>query len=367
MRKVVGVALPPGDGFVAAVRRIWDEGNAVFPIDHRLPDAELLKVLDAVRPTHVFDGSETMAVQRGIPAEDGDALVVATSGTTGHPKGVVLTHEAVDHATRVSCHALDADPAHDRWLLCIPAAHMGGFSVVARSILTGTPLEAHPSFDAAAVEDAAARGATLTALVPTALQRIDPTVFRRILLGGSATPEHLPDNCITTYGLTETAGGIVYDGHPLDGVEVRVVDGQIQLKSPTLLRQYRSGTDPKVDGWLPTGDRGHIGDDGALVVEGRADEMIITAGENVWPSRVEEALGMHPKVFDVAVTGRPDPEWTEAVTAIVVPIDPSDLPTLDELRSCTKDVLPAYMAPKRLEYAEEIPRSPLGKIRRGRL
>jgi O-succinylbenzoic acid--CoA ligase len=367
MRKVVGIALPPGDGFVAAVRRIWDDGNAVFPIDHRLPDAELMKVLDAVRPTHVFDGSDTVPVRRGIPADDGDALVVATSGTTGHPKGVVLTHTAIEHSTRVTCEALEADPRSDRWLLCIPAAHMGGFSVVARSILTGTPLEAHPGFDVAAVEDAAARGATLTALVPTALHRIHPETFRRILLGGSAMPEDVPGNCIVTYGLTETAGGVVYDGRPLEGVEVRIVDGQIQIKSPTLLRQYRSGTDPKDDGWLPTGDRGHLDADGVLHVDGRADEMIITAGENVWPSRVEEALAMHPKVFDVAVTGRPDPEWTEAVTAIIVPIDPSDPPTLDDLRNCTKDVLPAYMAPKRLEYAEEIPRSPLGKIRRARL
>ncbi|MDH3498904.1 MAG: AMP-binding protein [Acidimicrobiia bacterium] len=363
MRRVVGIALPPNQAFVDAVRRIWDAEDAVFPIDMRLPDAELRKVVESVRPTHVFDGSDTVPVERGVPADEGDAVVIATSGTTGHAKGVVLTREAIEHMVRVTNAAIGVDPATDRWLVCIPVAHMGGFSVVARSILSDTPVEMLPAFDARLVEEAARRGATLTALVPAAMRRIDAGLFRKILLGGSAIPPTRPSNTVATYGLTESCGGIVYEGRPLEGVEMRVVDHHVQLKSPTLLREYRSGTDPKVDGWLPTGDVGSI-TDGVLTVEGRIDEMINTGGEKVWPSRVEEALAMHPKIFDVAVTGRPDVEWTEAVTAVVVPLDPSAVPTLDELRQCVKGVLPSYMAPKRVEYVDEIPRSGLGKVRR---
>ena len=366
MTRVVAIALHQSAEFVAAVRRIWDEGDAVFPIDMRLPDAELRKVIESIRPTHLFDGTETVAVDRGVPAEEGDAVVIATSGTSGHAKGVVLTMDAVQHAVAATNGALEVDPDRDEWLLCIPASHVGGFSVVARSILTDTPLRTLHSFKPGLVEQAAADGATLTALVPTALRRIQAYGFRKILLGGSAIPHDRPDNTVATYGLTETCGGVVYDGVPLDGVEVRVVEHEIQIKSPTLLRQYRSGSDPKRDGWLPTGDIGSI-DDSVLHVKGRFDDMIKTGGENVWPSRVEEAIAMHPKVYDVAVTGRADAEWDEMVTAVVVPLDASDLPTIDDLRAVVKDVLPAYMAPKRVEYVEQIPRSGLGKIKRAEL
>ncbi len=364
MRRVVGVALPPGPAFVDAVRRIWEAGDAVFPIDLRLPDAELRKVIESVRPTHIFDGTDTSAVERGVPAEEGDAVVVATSGTTGHPKGVVLSRDSIEYAVKVTSDAIGVDPATDRWLLAIPTAHMGGFSVIARALLTDTPVIALSGFDPDEFEQAARGGATLTSLVPAALRRIDPGLLRKILLGGSTMPPDRPANTITTYGLTETSGGIVYDGRPLPGVEVRIDDeGQIHLKSPTLLRQYRAGTDPKVDGWLATGDVGTY-QGGLLRVEGRRDELINTGGEKVWPSRVEEALAMHPKVFDVAVTARPDPVWTEAVTALVVPIDRDDPPSLEALRDCVKDVLPSYMAPKRVEYVDAIPRSGLGKVKR---
>lgn len=363
MRRVVGVALPPGTDFIDAVRRIWDEGDTVFPIDLRLPDSEVRKVIEAVRPTHVFDGSDTVAVDRGVPSEDGDAVVIATSGTTGYSKGVVITREAIEYAVMITNEAIEADPQTDKWLVCIPTAHMGGFLIVARALLTDTPIVAISSFDEKQVEKAAAEGATLTALVPAALRRIDPSGFRKILLGGSSMPPERPVNTVATYGLTESCGGIVYEGRPLPGVEIRIVKSQVQLKSPTLLRQYRSGTDPKIDGWLPTGDIGSY-IDGVLNVEGRMDEMINTGGEHVWPSRVEEALAMHPKVFDVAVTGRPDPAWTEAVTAVVVPIDWADPPALEDLRACVKEVLPSFMAPKRVEYVDHIPRSGLGKIKR---
>ena len=117
--------------------------------------------------------------------------------------------------------ALAVDPSTDRWLACLPLAHVGGLAVVVRALLTDTPVEVHDGFEATAVEAAAQQGATLTSLVPTALARIDPSAFRAILLGGSAMPAQRPPNTVATYGMTETFSGVVYEGWPLDGVELR--------------------------------------------------------------------------------------------------------------------------------------------------
>src|SRR4029450_13604474 len=135
-----------------------------------------------------------------------------------------------------------------------------------------------PAFDAPAVEAAARAGATLVSLVPTALRRIDPTLFRGIVLGGSRPPAERPGNTVTTYGLTESGSGVVYDGHPLDGVEGRLTDGrEIQPRAPMLLRCYRDGTAPKdPEGWLPTGDVGAWAEDGRLRVHGRRGDLIVT-------------------------------------------------------------------------------------------
>jgi O-succinylbenzoic acid--CoA ligase len=164
--------------------------------------------------------------------------------------------------------------------------------------------------------------------------------------------------------MTETGSGVVYDGVPLDGVEVRVRGGQVELRCPMLLRCYRDGTDPRnVDGWYPTGDAGAWDETvGRLQVFGRRDDVIVTGGENVWPAAVERALATHARVREVAVVGRPDPEWGQRVTALVVPADPADPPTLDELRDTAKRDLPAYTAPRELILVTELPRTGLGKL-----
>ncbi len=226
-----------------------------------------------------------------------------------------------------------------------------------------------PASTPTAVENAARQGATLVSLVPTALRRIDPSLFRVIVLGGAAPPEALPPNVVTTYGLTETGSGVVYDGRPLDGVEVAVDedDGSILLKGPMLLRAYRDGTDPRVDGgWLPTGDIGELDADGRLVVHGRHGDLIITGGENVWPDPVERVLATVSGVADVAVAAHDDPEWGQRVVAFVVP-DAEGPPTLDALRSAVKDALAAHAAPRELVFVDSIPRTALGKVRRGAL
>jgi O-succinylbenzoic acid--CoA ligase len=342
------------DDFVGRLQRAWDQGDAVLPLDPKLPAPARRAVLAAARVDE--------------PVEPGDALVMSTSGTTGEPKAVVLTHDAVAASAEATSRRLAVDPASDHWLACLPLSHVGGLSVVTRALHTGTALTVHHHFDAAAVEDAAAAGCTLTSLVPTALLRVDADLFRAILIGGQAPPSDRPHHVIATYGMTETGSGVVYDGVPLDGVELRTGDdGHIYVRAPMLMRGYRDGSDPRdVHGWYPTGDQGELRD-GTLHVHGRRGDLIITGGENVWPITVERVLATHPDVAEVAVVGRSDPEWGQRVVAIVVPTDRSRPPTLPELRTWAKQEVPPYAAPTGLEIVTSLPRTPSGKVRRDQL
>ena len=300
------------------------------------------------------------------PVEDGDALVVATSGSTGDPKGVVLTHDAVRASAIATSARLSVDPAADSWLACLPLAHVGGLSVVTRALVTNTRLVVHDGFDA---ESVLRSGATLVSLVATALRRIDPSQFRVIVLGGSAPPRDLPENVVATYGMTETGSGVVYDGLPLEGVQVRIgANGEIHVRAPMLLRGYRDGTDPKdPEGWLPTGDLGELDGDGRLLVHGRASDLIISGGENVWPAAVEAVLATDDDVAEVAVVGRPDAEWGQRVVALVVPVVSDRRPSLDRLRALVREQIGPWAAPKDVEFVTSLPRTALGKIRRAQI
>lgn len=362
-RRLVGLDMPGGPAFVDAVTRVWDAGDACFVLDRRYPPAMAEQVLDTMAPAVVLDaGGEEHARDGGRSVEDGDALVVATGGSTGVPRGVVLTHEAVAASATITSRRLSVSD-DDHWLACLPLAHIGGLSVVTRAMVTGTPLTVLDGFDPDSVMDS---GATLVSLVATALRRIAPAAFRTIVLGGSAPPQDLPANVVATYGMTETGSGIVYDGIPLDGVGVRIAgDGEILVAGPTLLRAYRDGSEPLVDGWFSTGDLGSWDADGRLSVHGRRGDLIITGGENVWPDAVESALRDHPLVADVGVAGESDPEWGAVVTAYVVPR--SQVPTLDELRAHVRLSLPAYAAPRRLRIVDRLPRTTLGKLQRAQM
>ena len=355
--------MPLGDAFVDRIRRAWDEGDAVFPLDQRAPGPAREQLLAAAAPTVVCDGSSDVRVD-GTPVETGDAVVVTTSGSSGTPKAVILTHHAVDASAR-AVHARLGVGTDDTWLACLPPAHIGGLSVVLRSIVTGVHCITADGFSVDSYRRAAAEGATRVSLVATALQRVDPSLYRTIVLGGSRPPSDRPANCVATYGMTETGSGVVYDGLPLDGVELDIRDGIIHVRAPMVMRGYRNRpSEIDADGWLRTGDMGSIGADGRLHVEGREGDLIITGGENVWPESVEATLLAHPDITDCCVVGIDDPEWGQAVHAFIVSV--RELP-LAEVRDHCKASLPAHAAPKRVHRIEAIPRTALGKPRRSDL
>jgi len=382
--ELVALDLPGGAGFVDALRAVWDTGDAATPLDPRLPPAARRAILEALRPSRVVasDGAQH-ALPDGLPVEEGDAVVMATSGSAGTPKGVILTHDALLASAKATSGALGVDADRHSWLACLPLAHVGGLSVVTRAILTGTALTVLPGFDAEEVESFGRLGrATHVSLVATALRRIDASVFTTVLLGGARPPGQLASNVVVTYGMTETGSGVVYDGLPLDGVEVAIhdapgrecagpSDGEILIRAPMLLRSYRNGETGRVVGpdgtqtWFATGDAGTLDAAGRLTVSGRMAEVINTGGEKVWPDAVERVIAGHKGVAEVAVWKRPDPEWGERVVAWVVPTETP--PALDALRELVGSTLSAWAAPKELVLVSELPRTPLGKVRRAGL
>jgi O-succinylbenzoic acid--CoA ligase len=376
VRRLVALDLPAGPDFVEHLVRAWDAGDAVLPLDVRLAGPARDRLLAVTRPACLRrqDGTDH-ALSGGVPVEDGDALVMATSGTTGEPKGVVLTYEAVAASARATSARLQVDSATDAWWACLPLSHVGGLSVVTRSLVQGVRCEVVGGYSAEGAQEALAAGATLTSLVPTALFRLAPAIaerFRAIVLGGQAPPAGLAPNVVTTYGMTETGSGLVYDGRPLEGVDVRIVQGEVEVRGPMLLRGYRDGTDPKdADGWLATGDGGEIGPDGTLTVHGRLSEMIISGGENIWPGAVESVLSRHGGVAEVGVAGTPDAEWGQRVVAYVVVaaagggVEARRL--LEELRDLVRAEIAPFAAPRQLVIVKSLPRTTLGKVRRDEL
>jgi O-succinylbenzoic acid--CoA ligase len=373
----------------------WEAGEAVLPLDPGAPAAELKGALAAARPTHLLDAEGRRRLPGGEPAEAGVAAVVATSGTVDAPKVVELGADAVRWSALATSAALEAGPG-DRWLCCLPVHGVAGLAVVARAWHTGLPVEVQERFDPVAVARAAGR-ATLVSLVPAMLRRLlaagdEPARFRRVLLGGSPIPADLASEAarrgvplVRTYGLTETFGGMVHDGHPLDGAELQVgasptggpaagargsgvAEGEILVRGPMLFRRYRGEPDRTAavlrDGWLRTGDLGRLEPDGRLTVLGRADDLVISGGVNIHPDEVEAVLATHPAVAEAAVAGRPDPEWGQRVTAFVVARDPASPPTLAELRAHARERLAAAKAPRELVLVPALPRGPSGKLLR---
>jgi O-succinylbenzoic acid--CoA ligase len=365
VNELVCLDLANSQMFVDRLSRAWDNDDAVFPLDQRLPLPARQQILNIVKPTIMATNDGDVRVD-GMPVEPGDAVVVATSGTSGTPKAAVLTMFAVEASARATTERLNVS-LRDTWLACLPPSHVGGLSVITRSLIMGTSLIAAPSFSPETFTEAAQNGATLVSLVSTALQRVDPALYRTIVLGGSRQASQLPPNCVTTYGMTETGSGVVYNGKALRGVELEIRDSIVYVKAPMLLRAYRDGSVPlDGNGWFCTNDRGSLSDDGVLQIEGRDSDLIITGGENVWPEVVEDALRDFQTVTDLCVAGVPDPEWGHAIHVWVVTTDTNEV-SLDALRAHVKQTLPAHFAPRQMHVVSEIPRTALGKPQRSLL
>jgi O-succinylbenzoic acid--CoA ligase len=377
---LVAVRLPPGPVWADLVASVWDAGAALLPVDGRMPEAEARALIGRARPTVVLDARGQARPPDGVPAGAEVVAVIHTSGTAGVPKLVEFDRRAIDAAVASSALALEASP-NDPWLCCLPLAHIGRLLVLLRSVLLGAPVAVHPRFDVDAV--AAEPDVAFVAVVPTMLGRlldagVDVARFRAVLVGGAALPGSLRDRAETsgaivveTYGLTESCGGVVYDGRPLPGTSVRLAGdtGGIELHGPTLMRGYRfdpGGTAAAFtpDGWLRPGDAGWLDGDRRLHVIGRLDDLINSGGEKVWPQEVEDVLETHPRIAEAAVSGREDPKWGQRVVAFVVPTDPADPPTLDEVRDHVGGRLARFKAPRELVVLDELPRTPSGKVRR---
>jgi len=364
------------------------EGPALLPIPAGTPDARVRDLLAAMRPETLRGPDGVTALDGSAPAGADTALVVTTSGSTGAPKGVELSAHALRASARASVARIGAGPG-DAWLCVLPAGHISGIQVMTRALATGAEA-VHAPFDTDTVRELAARLRPHVSLVPTQLRRLlaagaDPSLFGTVLLGGAAAEPALVEaaraagaRVLTTYGMSETCGGCVYDGVPLDGVRVRVDSGapgepgRILLSGPMLLSGYRlapgAAGDPDAltrdaDGrsWLRTNDLGRLDADGRLSVLGRMDEVVNTGGHKVVPGQVNALLMEHPAVAESVVVGRPDPEWGERVSAVVVPADPDAPPTLEQLRSWVRERLPSYAAPRELDLRRSLPMLASGK------
>ena len=342
---------------------------------------------DRLRAALTAGGGPVTAQPGDLPPlrgwETGAVLAVTTSGSTGEPKTVLLGADALTTSAELT-HARLGGPG--TWLLALPTTHIAGIQVLVRSVVAGTEpgvMDLEPGFRAADFAVAsrpvlAAPGPHYTALVPTQLARLVATdgpglaavrQFDAVLIGGAATPPALLERSrrlgvrvVTTYGMSETSGGCVYDGLPLDGVRVRLADGRIEVGGPVLALGYQGG-EPFGE-WFRTGDLGRIRADGTLEVLGRADDVIISGGENIAPTRVERALVAQPGVREACVVGLADPEWGQVVAAAVVPEDPGDPPDADELCAAVGDVVGRFATPKRVVFVTELPLRGPGKVDR---
>jgi len=333
----------------------------------------------------------------GLPVAEADvpddvALVVRTSGSTGDARQVLLSAGAL-RASAAATETRLGGPA--RWLLALPTTHIAGLQVLVRSVLAGTdPVTVPPgpfrteTFAAASAQLASGAGRRYTSLVPTQLHRLLGSAdgvdalrgYDAILLGGAATAPSLVADAraagiavVTTYGMSQTCGGCVYDGVPLDGVRVDLEpDGRVLLAGPVLATGYRGRPDLDAqmfvrrggERWLRTTDVGTLEPLGVLAVLGRLDDMIVTGGAKVAPAAVERVLGALDGVVDACVVGLPDAEWGQAVTAVLVLRPGAPIPDLAAVRATVESRLGRAAAPRHLVVVDALPLRGPGKVDR---
>ncbi|ASR33984.1 AMP-dependent synthetase [Prauserella marina] len=352
-----------------AVLTALDGGPAVLPLDQRNPAA----------------GDVLAAMAAEQPVEPGTAVIMPTSGSTGGPKGVLLSASAL-LASAMATH--DRLGGEGRWLLATPANYIGGLQVLVRAHQAGTAptvLDMSAGFDPGAFAVAARSllaetGPHYTALVPTQLGRLldagnsELAGFSAVVLGGAALDDRLRSRAeqagvrvVPAYGMSETASGCVYDGRPLDGVRVRLGEGdRIEIAGPVLTHGYRLRPDLTAaafsSGWFLTSDLGALDADGRLSVLGRVDDVINTGGVKVPAGAVERVLSRQPGVRSVCVVGLPDAEWGQLVAAAVVP--DGEAPPVADLLAAVRAELGAAHVPKRVRFVARLPLIGPGKIDR---
>jgi o-succinylbenzoate---CoA ligase len=372
----VALALAPGADLVVALHGCLLAGAAAVPIDLRLTEDER-----AARSA-TADLVVTEPVRGGGPGHprafggDPAVAVVHTSGTTAAPKPVVLTYRNFLASALGSAVALGLDPA-ERWLCPMPLTHVGGLSIPIRSAIYATTAVVQGRFELEAVLEELmdpARRTTLVSLVPTMLGRLldagleRPPTLRWALLGGGPIASALLERAhaagvpvAPTYGMTEACSQIATFGWPLPGVQLSTSEDEVMVQGEIVATGALSD-----DGWLHTGDLGRFDGRGRLEIVGRRADTIVSGGENVAPIEVEDVLLDHPAVADVAVFGRPDPEWGEAVVAKVVLRDGGGADG-DDLRAHCAARLARFKLPKRFEFVDSVPRGPTGKLLRREL
>ena len=342
-----------------------------------------MRLVNFLRPVR-GEPSEVVAALRdwlAVMAEP-TPLVVETSGSTGAPKRVEIARHAVLASVHASARRLGAS---GQWLLALPAAYVAGVQVICRSLVAGhEPVLVDGSFADALVAMPHHRDVPVfTSLVPTQLHRLLDDerevealrALHTILLGGGPIDPSLRRRAeeaglrlVATYGASETAGGCVYDGHPLDGVAVAIgTDGRIRIGGPTLFEGYVG--DPEltastlVDGWYLTADAGRLGEDGRLQVLGRLDDVVVSGGVNVPLPAVARRLREHPAVEVAEVLGVEDAEWGHRVVAFLVGDDVGAV-ELEEVRDWVGEAHPRSWAPRQVVALEALPLLDNGKVDR---
>jgi O-succinylbenzoic acid--CoA ligase len=380
-------------------------GVPVVLVHPRLtPDERRFVVTDSGAELFVEDPAAELVGAAGLapetpappPSDRTPLAILYTSGTTGRPKGAVLSRAAFVAAAAASAENLGWKEG-DRWLLCMPLAHVGGLSIVTRTLLARRavvlPAGARQTpFEPGAVHDALARHrVTLLSVVPTMMKRLLdagrplPDSVRAILLGGAATPATLLARCaelrlpaLTTYGLTEACSQVTTQrlgtrpgpeqgsGAPMAGIEVRIADDErIEIRGATLMNGYHPPgvhAEPFLEGgWFRTEDLGRFDDEGRLHVLGRRQELVVTGGENVYPLEVEQVVDAAPGVRASCVFGIPDEEWGQIVCVAVVPDGALDAEALAQFLG---ERLASHKRPRRIAELAELPVTPAGKLDR---
>ncbi|MGZ8566054.1 MAG: class I adenylate-forming enzyme family protein [Actinomycetota bacterium] len=376
--QLVAIDLPPGRALTAAVADLWERRIAFLIIDQRLTARERQLIVDRAQPSLLITEQDEVLFADGASIGHEIGAVVATSGTRGLPKLAELPRDGLRHAVRTGDVVLGSS-RRDRWVACLPPSHAGGLLVLLRGMEAEHPLTVHETFDPVRLAE---EGPVWASVVPAMVGRLIELRRRleglSLLVGGGEIDPDLRSavtslgaSVVTSYGLTETCGGLAYDGMPFAGVEVRLDHAErVEVRGRTVMAGYRH--DPQataeaftLDGWLRTGDLGTFRDDGTLEVSGRADDLIRSGSEKIWPDEVERALRSHPQVADVAVGGLPDPGWGQHVVAWVVP--EGEAPTVHELREHCRGRLASFKAPREVIVVEAIPRTSSGKVRRSEL